>query len=178
MSKTIVVVGVIAVAVGAVLLWAATRPDSFRIERSIHIKASPDKVHALINNFDAWANWSPWEKKDPAMKRTRSGPPQGVGSVYAWDGNNKVGQGRMEIAESSAPRLVRIKLDFIAPFAASNTAEFTLTPQGDGTQVTWVMYGPSPYLSKLMSLVFSMDKIVGPDFEAGLASLKALAEKP
>ena len=178
MKKSVLAIGIVAVALGAVLLLAATRPDSFRIERSASIKAPPDKVHALINNFDAWANWSPWEKKDPAMKRTRSGPPQGVGSVYAWEGNNKVGQGRMEIAESTAPQLVRIKLDFMAPFAASNTAEFTLKPQGDGTQVTWAMYGPSPYMSKLMSLAFNMEAMVGPDFEVGLASLKALAEKP
>ncbi|MBX3659128.1 MAG: SRPBCC family protein [Ramlibacter sp.] len=175
MLKTIALVLVLLVA--GVLIYAATKPDTFRIERSITIKAPPEKVHALISNFDAWAQWSPWEKKDPAMKRTRSGPPSGVGSVYAWDGNKAVGQGRMEITESTVPSRVLIKLDFISPFEAHNMADFTLTPQGDGTRVNWAMVGPSPYISKLMTTFFSMEAMVGPDFEAGLSSLKALAEK-
>lgn len=175
MLKTTVLI--IALLVAGLLIYAATKPDTFRIERSITIKAPPEKVHALINNFDAWANWSPWEKKDPAMTRTRSGPPAGQGAVYAWDGNKNVGRGRMEITGSTAPSHVLIKLDFISPFEAHNVAEFTIAPLAGGTQVTWAMYGPSPYLSKLMTTFFSMEAMVGPDFEAGLASLKALAEK-
>ncbi|MBX3587039.1 MAG: SRPBCC family protein [Ramlibacter sp.] len=174
MLKTIALVVVLLVA--GVLIYAATKPDSFRIERSITIKAPPEKVHALINNFDAWPRWSPWEKKDPAMKRTRSGPASGVGSVYAWDGNKNVGQGRMEITESAVPARVLIKLDFISPFEAHNMADFTLKPQGDGTLVNWAMFGPSPYISRLMTTFFSMEAMVGPDFEAGLADMKRVAE--
>ncbi len=175
MFKTIALVVVLLIA--GVLIYAATKPDTFRIERSTRIKAAPEEVHALINNFDAWTQWSPWEKKDPAMKRTRSGPTEGKGAVYAWEGNNAVGQGRMEITESTVPHHVLIKLDFISPFEAHNVADFTLKPDGDSTQVTWAMYGPSPYISKLMTTFMSMDAMVGPDFEAGLVSLKQLAEK-
>lgn len=175
MLKAIIIV-VIVLIIG-VLAYAATKPDTFRIERTATIKAPPDKVHALINNFDAWAGWSPWEKKDPAMKRSRSGPASGKGSVYAWEGNKDVGKGSMEIAETTPPSRVLVKLDFLSPFEAHNMAEFTLVPQGDSTQVTWAMYGPSPYISKLMTTFFSMDKMVGKDFEQGLANLKAQAEK-
>lgn len=175
MLKTIAIALVLLLA--GLLIYAATKPDTFRIERSTRIQAPPEKVHAFIHNFDAWAQWSPWEKKDPAMKRTRSGPAEAKGAVYGWEGNKTVGQGRMEIAESTTPARVLIKLDFISPFEAHNTAEFTLKPDGDSTQVTWAMYGPNPYLSKLMSVFMSMDAMVGPDFEAGLASLKQLAEK-
>ena len=175
MVKTIALVVVLLLA--GLLIYAATKPDTFRIERSTLIKAPPEKVHALINNFDAWAQWSPWEKKDPAMKRTRSGPADGKGAVYAWEGNKAVGQGRMEITESTVPSRVLIQLDFLSPFEAHNIADFTLKPDGDSTQVTWAMYGPSPYISKLMTTFMSMEAMVGPDFEAGLSSLKHLAEK-
>lgn len=175
MLKTIALIAVLLLA--GVLIYAATKPDSFRIERRISIQAPPDKVHALINSFDSWAQWSPWEKKDPAMQRTRSGPASGKGSQYSWEGNKNVGKGSMTITESTAPSRVLIQLDFLAPFEAHNMAEFTLTPKGDSTEVVWAMYGPSNYVSKLMQVFFSMDAMVGPDFEAGLTSMKQAAEK-
>jgi uncharacterized protein YndB with AHSA1/START domain len=174
MLKTIALVVVLLIA--GVLLFALTKPDAFRIERSTIIKAPPEKINALLTDFKQWAAWSPWEKKDPAMKRTYSGAATGKGTVYGWEGNKNVGTGRMEILDAQ-PQTVTIKLDFLAPFEAHNTAEFVLQPQGDSTQLTWAMYGPSNYISKVMSVVMSMDKMVGPDFEAGLANLKAIAEK-
>lgn len=160
-----------------VLGYAATRPDSFRIERSITVKAPPEKVFALINDFQKWTLWSPWEKKDPGMKRSLSGPAQGTGAIYAWEGNKDVGTGRMEILESKAPSKVSIKLNFMKPFEAQNTAEFSVNPKGEQTEVVWAMFGPQPFLAKLMSLVFNMEKMVGPDFEQGLAAMKSAAER-
>jgi carbon monoxide dehydrogenase subunit G len=168
---------VIVVLIAAVLVYAATRPDAFSVQRSATIKAPPDKVFAQINDFHAWQAWSPWEKLDPAMQRTHSGAPAGKGAAYAWKGNSKVGEGRMEIIESTPASKVSIQLDFIEPFAARNTADFTLQPVGDATQVTWVMHGPAPFVTKLMGVFVSMDSMIGKDFEAGLANLKAAAEK-
>lgn len=161
----------------AILVFASTKPDTFRVERSTTIKASPEKIYPLINDLHSWTTWSPYEKKDPDMKRTHSGAASGQGAVYEWDGDKNVGKGRMEITESSPASRVVIKLDFLAPFEAHNTAEFTLQPQGDATQVTWSMYGPANYMSKLMSVFFNMDKMVGDDFAIGLANLKAAAEQ-
>jgi uncharacterized protein YndB with AHSA1/START domain len=175
MLKTIAIIVVVAIA--AVLGLAATKPDTFRVQRSATIKAPPDKVFALINDFRNWSQWSPWEKLDPAMKRTHSGPPSGKGAVYEWDGNKEVGAGRMEITEPTPPSKLVIKLDFIRPFEGHNTAEFTLQPQGDGTNLTWAMHGPAPFISKVMQVFFSMDGMIGKDFETGLANLKAVAEK-
>ena len=175
MFKTIAIV--IAVLIAAVLVFAATRPDNFRVERSVTIKAPPEKIYPYFDDFTRWAVWSPWERLDPAMKRTFSGPPTGAGAVYAWQGNSKVGEGRMEILESSPSSKLLIKLDFIKPFEGHNTAEYTLVPSGDTTQVTWAMYGPAPFVSKLMGVFVSMDSMIGKDFEAGLANLKAAAEK-
>ena len=172
-KKIAIVVGVFT---GAVLAIATLQPDSFRVERSTAIKAPPEKVFAVLNDFHRWDAWSPWEKLDPAMKRNYSGSPSGRGAVYAWEGNSKVGKGRMEITESVPPSKVTIKLDFLDPFEAHNVAEFTLVPTGDTTDVRWVMHGPSPYLTKLMGMFVSMDDMVGGDFEAGLANLKAVAE--
>lgn len=163
--------------IGLVLLFALTRPDSFTVERRITIKAPPDKVFALVNDFHHWPAWSPWEKLDPAMKRTHSGANSGVGAVYAWEGNDKVGAGRMEITSAQAPGQLDIKLDFIRPFASSNTTRFALKPQAEGTEFVWTMQGPMLYISKLMSVFVSMDSMIGKDFEAGLANLKAVAEK-
>lgn len=168
---------VVVVLIGALLAYAATRPDSFRVERATVIKAPPAKVFALIDDFRQWAGWSPWEKLDPAMKRTHSGAASGKGAVYAWEGNGDVGAGRMEILETTAPSRVLIRLDFMKPFEATNTAEYTIQPEGEATRVTWAMYGPAPFLSKLMQVFVSMDKMVGKDFERGLANLKALAER-
>ena len=175
MIKTIIIVLVAVVA--AILLFAATKPDSFRVERSTSIKAPPEKIFALINDFHKWGAWSPWEKLDPAMQRTFTGAPEGKGAAYAWEGSGKVGAGRMEIRESVPASKIVIKLDFIKPFEGHNTAEYTLAPKGDSTDVTWVMYGPTPFISKLVQVFFSMDSMIGKDFEAGLANLKALAEK-
>jgi uncharacterized protein YndB with AHSA1/START domain len=169
----IAIVAVIAL----VLIFAATKPDTFRVERSTTIKASPDKAFALINDFHRWGEWSPWEKMDLAMTKTHSGTAAGKGAVYEWEGNNKVGKGRMEILESSPASRIVIKLDFFRPMEAHNTAEFTLTPQGDSTQLVWAMHGPNPYLGKVIHVFFSMDSMVGKDFEQGLATIKALAEK-
>lgn len=167
---------IVAAAVGAILIYAATRPDTFSIARAVTIAASAEAIFPLIDDYRRWAEWSPWEAKDPNMKRTLSGPARGTGASYAWDGNRNVGTGRMEILETSPPARVLIDLSFTRPMAARNTVEFTLAPDSGGTRVTWEMRGPSPFMSKLMGLVFNMDKMVGADFEAGLAKLKALAE--
>jgi uncharacterized protein YndB with AHSA1/START domain len=165
------------VAVAAVLVLAATKPDTFVVQRTASINAPPEKIFPLINDFDNWASWSPYEKKDPAMKRTRSGAASGRGSVYAWEGDKNVGKGRMEIAEASPPSRITLKLDFEKPFAAHNIVDFTLEPKGQTTSVTWAMHGPVPYLAKIVHVIFNMDRMVGQDFEAGLANLKALAER-
>ena len=175
MLKTVSLV--VLAALGAILVLAATKPDTFRVERSISIKAPPEKIFPLIDDFERWPAWSPWEKMDPAMKRSRSGAASGKGSIYEWEGNDKVGKGRMEIVESSPPSKVVIKLDFLKPFEAHNTTEFTLQPKGDTTDVRWVMHGPAPFMSKLMQVFTSMDAMVGKDFEAGLANMKAAAER-
>jgi hypothetical protein len=175
MLKTIGIVVVVLLA--AILVFAATKPDTFRVERATSIKAPPDKIFALIDDFHRWGSWSPWEKLDPAMKRTFGGPPSGKGAVYQWEGNDKVGAGRMEIKESSPSSKVSIGLDFVKPFEAHNIALFTLEPKGDSTNVTWAMYGPAPFISKVMQVFVSMDSMVGKDFETGLANLKAVAEK-
>jgi len=167
----------VVVAIAAVLALAATRPDTFRVERSTTIKAPPGKVYALIDDFHQWQQWSPWERLDPAMKRQHGGAPKGKGALYGWEGNKEVGKGQMEITEATAPSRVVIKLDFLAPFEAHNTAEFVLVPQGDATTVTWAMFGPNLFIGKVMSLFASMDSLVGKDFERGLANLKAVAEK-
>jgi len=178
MIKAVAIAGVVLVlALGALLILAALKPDVFRVQRSATIKAPPEKVFPLINEFDRWSAWSPWEKKDPAMKRTRSGPAGGKGAVYAWEGNGEVGVGRMEITRSASPSLVALNLDFTKPFEAHNKVEFTLEGKGDSTHVTWTMRGPVPYVAKIVHVIFDMDKMVGKDFEAGLASLRTIAEK-
>ena len=175
MIKTIAMV--LALLIAALLIYAATKPDSFRIERGATIKAPPEKIFALINDFHQWEAWSLWEKIDPALKRIYSGAANGVGAVYEWSGNKDIGQGRMEIVESVPSAKVMLKLDFVTPFEAHNKVDFTLAQQGDETKVTQAMYGPSPYISKLMTIFFSMEKMVGKKYEEGLANLKAIAEK-
>jgi hypothetical protein len=154
----------------------ATRPDSFRVERAIIVQSPPEKIFGLIDDFHQWGSWSPWEKLDPAMKKTYSGAARGPGAVYAWAGNSKAGEGRMEIVETVPYSRTAIKLDFLKPFVAHNTAEFTLDAEGGSTRVTWAMYGPQSYMLKVMSMFFSMDSMVGKDFEEGLAKMKAIAE--
>jgi uncharacterized protein YndB with AHSA1/START domain len=169
---------VIALGIAGIVIMALTKPDTFRVQRSATIKAPPEKVFALINDFKAWGAWSPWEKKDPAMKRTFGAVTAGKGAQYAWDGDKNVGQGSMEITGSTPPSTVVLKLDFIKPFEAHNTVDFALAAQGDTTQVTWTMQGPANFLSKVMQVFMNMDAMVGKDFEAGLANLKTAAEKP
>lgn len=162
--------------VALVLLYAATRPDTFRVARSTNIQAPAEKIFPLIDDFHQWERWSPWEKVDPALKRTYSGAARGRGAAYEWFGDRDVGQGRMEIIESTPPSRLLIKIDFLVPFEAHNTVEFTLQAQGENTLLTHAMSGPSPYLAKLMGIFFSMDKMIGDKFEEGLGSLKAIAE--
>jgi len=171
------VAAAVIVVVAGILIYAATKPDSFAVKRSATIKAPPERIFALIEDLHGWGAWSPYENKDPAMKRSFSGAAMGKGAVYEWEGNKNVGQGRMEILEATAPSKIVIKLDFLKPFEGHNTAEFTMSPQGDNTTVTWAMYGPSPYVAKVMGTVINMDRMIGTDFEAGLANLKAVAEK-
>ena len=176
MWKTIGIV--VLVLILGVLGFAATRPDELTVQRSISIKAEPARIYPLLVDFSQWPAWSPWEKLDPTMKRTLSGSVSGRGAVYAWDGSSKVGAGRMEIKEAVAPSKVVIQLDFIKPFEAHNIADFTLAPRADSTtEVTWQMRGPAPFVSKLMGVFVDMDKMIGKDFEAGLANLKAAVEK-
>jgi uncharacterized protein YndB with AHSA1/START domain len=175
MLKTILIV--IVVAIVAVLGFAATRPSTFIVKRTTVINAPPEKLVGMVEDFHQWGQWSPWEKIDPKMARTYEGPASGVGSAYAWIGDSKVGAGRMEIQKVTPAREVVFALDFLKPFKASNTGRFTFEPQGAATKVTWSMEGKSPYISKLMGLFFNMDQMIGKDFEAGLANMKAAAEK-
>jgi uncharacterized protein YndB with AHSA1/START domain len=168
---------VVLVLVVAVLAYAATRPDTLHVERSVTVQAPPDRIFPLISDLHRWASWSPYEKRDPAMKKTYGGAAQGKGAVYEWEGNSEVGQGRMEITDASEPSRITIKLDFIKPIEGHNVAEFALVPQGGSTSVTWSIDGPSPYIGKLIGVFLNMDKMIGNDFEAGLANLKAIAEK-
>ena len=168
---------IIVVLLAALLIYAATKPDTFRVQRAISIKSPPEKIFPLINDFHSFGAWSPYEKKDPTMKRTFSGAANGKGAVYEWEGDHNVGKGRMEIVDTSPPSRVIINLDFVKPLETHNIVEFTLEPQGDSTNVTWAMHGPLPYMAKVMHVFFNMDKMVGNDFETGLANLKTIAEK-
>lgn len=172
-----VIAAVLVIAMAIVLVLAATKPDTFSVRRSITVKAPPEKIFPLIADFHQWGSWSPYEHKDPAMQRTYGGASSGKGAVYAWDGNKNVGSGRMEILDASMPSKIVIKLDFFSPFEAHNTAEFTMLPQGEATDVTWLMRGPTPFIGKIMHVFINMDRMVGSDFEVGLANLKRLAEK-
>jgi uncharacterized protein YndB with AHSA1/START domain len=178
MSVILLVIAVlIVIALAAVLVLASTKPDTFRVERSAVIKAPPENIFALINDFQQWRSWSPWETRDPALKRTYGGAASGKGAVYAWEGNRNVGAGRMEIMESAAPSKIVIKLDFVKPFEGHNTAEFTLTPGADSIVVNWVMVGPSIFFSKVMQVFMNFDRMIGKDFETGLANLNKLTAK-
>src|SRR4029453_8809264 len=171
MFEIIAIIAVV-LAIAIVLILAATRPDTFSVQRAPTIKAPPERIFPLINDFHQWASWSPYENKDPAMKRSFGGAASGRGAVYAWEGNKNVGSGRMEIMDASAPSKIVIKLDFFTPFEGHNTAEFTMLPQGDATNITWLMHGPLPLMGKIMHVFINMDNMIGKDFEAGLANLK------
>ncbi|MEO8217735.1 MAG: SRPBCC family protein [Acidobacteriota bacterium] len=167
----------VAIVVPGILIYAVTRPDNFRVQRSMVMSASPARIFPLIDDFHRWHEWSPYEKLDPDMKKTLSGAESGKGAVYEWEGNSKAGKGRMEITECSPPSMIAMTLDFDKPFKAHNISEFTMAPQGDGTNVTWAMHGPQAYAAKLMGIFMNMDTMVGKDFEAGLANMKSIVEK-
>jgi hypothetical protein len=167
---------IVVVAVIALVVIVALRPAEFRIARSAKISAPPPAVFSQVNDFHKWTGWSPWEKIDPALQRTYEGPAAGEGAIYAWKGNKNVGQGRMTILESRPSELIRIKLEFLKPFACTNTAEFTFQPEGNQTAVTWSMSGVNQFMGKAFGLFMNMDKMIGNDFEKGLASMKSLAE--
>jgi len=168
---------VVVVLVVALLIYAATKPDDFRVQRSASIKAPSEKIFPLISDLRSFNTWNPYERKDPNMKGNYSGPSSGKGAAYAFDGNKDVGKGSIEITESSPTSKVTMKLNMIEPFEAHNIVEFTLQPVGDTTNVTWAMSGHTPYVAKIVHVFFDMDSMVGKDFEAGLANLKTIAEK-
>jgi Polyketide cyclase / dehydrase and lipid transport len=173
----VVIAAVLAFAIVIILVLAAAKANTFSVRRVTTVKARPETIFPLINDFHQWGSWSPYENKDPAMQRSYSGEASGKGAVYAWNDNKNVGSGRMEILEASSSSKIVIKLDFFAPFEGHNTAEFTMLPQGDATSLTWLMHGPAPFMSKLMQVFVNLDNMVGKDFEVGLANLKRLAEK-
>jgi hypothetical protein len=170
----------ILIGLGAVLalllIVIALQPATFHVERSTNIAASPEAAFTQVNDFHAWSAWSPWEKLDPSMKRSFDGPSSGAGAKYAWVGNKEVGEGRMTIEKSVPSELVQIKLEFLRPFAATNTATFTFAKAGEGTKATWAMDGNNNFMAKAFHLVMDMDKMIGPDFEKGLAGIKTAAE--
>lgn len=170
-------VALLVVLVAVVLCVAATRPDTFRVERATRIKASPERIFALINDFQSWGAWSPYEKLDPRMTRRYSEPSSGKGAFYEWDGNGNVGAGRTKITETAPPSRIAMTLEMTRPFECHNTVEFRLQPEGEATNVTWAMQGPSTYVSKVAGLFINMDRMVGGQFEEGLANLKAVAEQ-
>ncbi len=175
LTTLIVIAVIIAISIAAILILATTKPNSFSVQRSISIKAPPEKIFAVIDDFHRWRSWSPYEEKDPAMKRTYSGAGSGKGAIYEWNGNRNVGSGRMEILETT-PSKTTIKLDFYTPFEGHNTAEFTTLPRGDATTLTWAMRGAAPFMSKVMQVFMNMDTMIGKDFEIGLTNLKDVAE--
>lgn len=174
MLKKILLAFALAIVVLGIVIQV--QPNTYSVQRSVTIAAPPATVFPMVNDFHNWGAWSPWEKLDPAMKRTYAGPGAGTDSVYEWAGNKQAGAGRMRIVESRPNELVRIKLDFVQPFPSSSMTNFTMKPDGGGTNLTWDMTGDSNFMVKAMGLFSSMDKMIGPDFERGLAQMKARAE--
>jgi carbon monoxide dehydrogenase subunit G len=154
----------------------AGRPDEFTVTRAANISAPPENVFPHVNDLHKWEAWSPWAKLDPNAKNSFEGAASGVGAAMSWDGNKKVGAGRMTIVESAPNNLIRIKLEFLKPFKATNTAEFTFKPDGNQTDVTWSMTGKNNFFFKAFGLFMDCDKMIGKDFEKGLASMKSVAE--
>ena len=174
MLKKILIGLVVLVALFAVVV--ALQPSEFRVARTAMISAPAPEVFAQVNDFRNWEGWSPWAKLDPAAKATFEGPAAGQGAVFAWSGNDKIGEGRMLLTESRPPQLVRIKVDFVKPFAGTSTSEFAFRPEGDRTAVTWSTYGPQSFVSKAICLFMNMDNMLGGDMEKGLAQMKSVAE--
>ena len=178
MFEVIAIIAVVlALAIAVILILAATKPGTFTVQRATVVKAPPEEIFPLIDDFHQWGSWSPYEHKDPAMKRSFSGANSGKGAVYGWEGNKDVGSGRMEITDTSVPAKIVIKLDFFSPFEGHNVAEFTMLPQDGDTHLTWTMRGPAPLMSKVMQVFMNLDTMIGRDFEVGLANLKNLTEK-
>lgn len=177
MLKTVLLslAGVLALSILVVLGVAATKPDTFHIERRAVVAAPPGAVFAQLDDLRRWSGWSPWERLDPTMERTYDGPPRGVGATYAWRGNGDVGAGRMEIVESRPSEKLRVRLEFLEPFEATNMATFTLAPRGDGTEVVWAMDGDNSFIGKVVSVFMDMDALIGQDFERGLESLREVS---
>jgi hypothetical protein len=168
----------LAVIIIVFVIIVAFQPSDFRVARSATMAAPPPAVFAQANDFHKWKAWNPWGKIDPAMKQTYEGAPAGVGAIYTWVGNNEVGEGRMTITESRPSELIRVKLEFFKPFAATNIAEFTFKPEGNQTAVTWSMFGEKNFMAKAIHLFMSMDKMIGGQFEKGLAEMKSIVEAP
>jgi hypothetical protein len=173
----LIALAIIAIIILAILVIAALRPNGFSLQRSAEFRASPDKIFAELNDFKNWTHWSPWEGMDPNLQRSYSGAASGRGAKYAWVGNKKVGEGNMEITKSVPSSSLVLDLNFLKPFKASNVTEFTLVPKGDITTLTWEMRGPTPFVMKIMHIFMDFDKIVGKDFERGLANLRPVVEK-
>jgi hypothetical protein len=177
MTILFTILAIIALAILGLLAYAATKPNTFRYERHITINAPAATIFPLINDFRRWTEWSPYEHRDPKLKRTYGHPAAGVGGSYAWEGDKSVGSGRMDILEAPAPQRVKIRLQFFKPFVGDNIADFTLREIDGATDVSWAMYGPQPFMTKVMSSVINFDKMVGNDFDTGLANMKAVAER-
>ena len=168
----------LAVIIVVLVVIVALQPSDFRVTRSTTISAPPPAVFAQVNDFHKWQAWNPWGKIDPAMKQTYEGAPAGTGAIYTWSGNNEVGEGRMTITDSRPNELIRVKLEFFKPFAGTNTADFTFKPEGNQTLVTWSMFGEKNFMAKAIHLVMNMDKMIGGQFEKGLADMKSVVEAP
>jgi len=165
-------------ALAVLLIYAAGRPDTFQVRRTASMRAPAAALHPLIHDLHEFNRWNPYGRKDPDLKGSYRGPPSGPGAAYEFAGNKDVGKGSIEILESSAPTRVTMKLDMVEPFEAHNIVEFTLAPRGEETEVTWAMRGASPYIARLIGVFIDMDRMIGRDFEAGLANLKGIAERP
>ncbi len=178
MIKKILLYGVVVIVVIIAVLCVvvALQPAHYQVERSATINAPATVVFAQVNDFHKWQAWSPWAKMDPNMKQTYSGSPAGNGAVYSWVGNKDLGEGRMTITDSKPSEAIKIKLEFLKPFAATNATDFTFTPQGNQTNVKWTMSGDKNFISKAFTIFMNMDKMVGDDFEKGLAGMKKISE--
>jgi len=172
-KKVLIVIGAL---LAVLLATIASRPAGYQVERSASVAAPPEVVYAQVSDFGRWSEWSPWAKLDPNMKTTLSGTPAAVGHGYAWAGNDKVGEGRMTITEAAPASRVGIKLEFLKPFASVSPTSFTLAPDGAGTRITWKMTGTNDFMGKAFSLFMDFEKMIGGDFEKGLAQLRAVSE--
>ena len=166
----------IVVLIAVFLIMVMLQPSHYQVERTATINAPAPVVFGLVNDFHKWETWSPWEKLDPAIKKSFEGPPAGTGSMYSWSGNSEVGEGKITITESRPSDLVKLRLEFIKPFAATSVTDFTFTPSGNSTNVKWTMAGENNFIAKAFSMFMNMDKMVGGDFEKGLAQMKKVAE--